>query len=62
MSPRYIQARLVCHCLNVTEADLREASHRCQLKSVHDAQRETGAGGGCTACHRLIEQFLQAKV
>jgi len=51
--------RLVCHCLQVTEAELRDAIARCQLQTIREVACATGAGDGCTACHRLIQQYLR---
>jgi bacterioferritin-associated ferredoxin len=52
--------RLVCRCLQVTESDLLEALDRCPLQSLQDVAVETGAGSGCTACHRLLRKYLAA--
>jgi bacterioferritin-associated ferredoxin len=52
--------RVVCRCLQVTETELREAIARCQLQTIRDVACSTGAGDGCTACHRTIQQFLRS--
>ena len=51
--------RLVCRCLRVTEDVLVEALTTCEIRSVQDIQRHTGAGDGCTACHRLLRRYLE---
>ncbi|MBI4345827.1 MAG: (2Fe-2S)-binding protein [Elusimicrobia bacterium] len=56
MSPR--KKKLVCECLHVTEEDLMESVRDRKLRTVDDVTRYTEAGGGCTACHPLIRQYL----
>jgi len=51
-------ATVVCRCLNVTEEDLRQASTDCPLMSLCEVARVTGAGSGCTACHRRLRKFI----
>ncbi|GIW78963.1 MAG: hypothetical protein KatS3mg105_0770 [Gemmatales bacterium] len=47
-----------CHCLKVTEARVLEALE--SGLTVEQIKRETGAGEGCTACHRkLVALFEQ---
>ncbi len=50
--------RLVCRCLRVTEAVLVSALTTGEIRSVQDIRRCTGAGDGCTACHRLLRRYL----
>ena len=50
---------LVCHCLQVTEAELVEALATCPIRTLKDIQQHTAAGGGCTACHRLLKTYLE---
>jgi NifU-like protein len=52
-------ARVVCHCLQVTEEVLLDAVRTFELRTVKDVRQHTGAGDGCTACHRKIRQFLE---
>lgn len=52
-------AQYVCHCLKVTEEMLIEAMARFGLQTLHEVRQHTGAGDGCTACHRRIRQVLQ---
>jgi bacterioferritin-associated ferredoxin len=52
------QDTLVCRCLQVSESVLADAIERCPMANLQDVARETGAGSGCTACHRSIRRFL----
>jgi NAD(P)H-nitrite reductase large subunit len=54
--------RLVCHCLQVTEADLLTALSTQTIRTVKDIRRHTGAGDGCTACHKLLRRYLELVV
>jgi bacterioferritin-associated ferredoxin len=49
---------ILCRCLRISESSLADAVQRCPLANLQDVARETGAGSGCTACHRLIRRFL----
>jgi NAD(P)H-nitrite reductase large subunit len=51
--------RLVCHCLQVTEAALVEALEGLGLRTLKEVRRHTGAGDGCTACHKLLGKYLE---
>jgi NAD(P)H-nitrite reductase large subunit len=51
--------RIVCRCLQVTESVLVEALTTLNLRTVRDVRRHTGAGDGCTACHRRLKQYLE---
>ena len=57
--------RVVCRCLNVTEATIINAISRLELRTVKEVRRHTGAGSGCTCCHgelrELLEQHSQAR-
>ena len=52
------QDTLLCRCLQVSESALADAIERCPLSNLQDVARETGAGSGCTACHRMLRRFL----
>lgn len=52
-------ARVVCRCLQVTEEVLLEAVTTFELRTVKDVREHTGAGDGCTACHRQIRHYLE---
>jgi bacterioferritin-associated ferredoxin len=51
--------RVICPCLGVTEDAVRDAVVTLGLRSVHDVRAATGAGDGCTACHRRLRQLLE---
>lgn len=50
---------IVCHCLQVTESTLSDAIAVSGISTMKELCRETGAGGGCTACHRRLRELLQ---
>jgi len=50
--------RPLCHCLNVTEPEVREAIQQHDLVTVRGVAQACGAGGGCTACHRHLKRLL----
>ncbi len=50
---------IVCHCLQVSESTLNDAIAVCGLSTVREVCRETGAGGGCTACHARLREMLR---
>ena len=54
-------ARMICHCLQVTEDVLLHALDTMNLTSVKDICRHTGAGDGCTACHRRLRKYLDQR-
>jgi bacterioferritin-associated ferredoxin len=51
--------RFVCRCLQVTETELVEALITLELRTLKDIRRHTGAGDGCTACHRELKKYLE---
>jgi bacterioferritin-associated ferredoxin len=51
---------VVCRCLNITESTLKEVTAQCPLMSLCEIARLTGAGTGCTACHRRLRKFFAA--
>jgi bacterioferritin-associated ferredoxin len=51
--------RVICHCLQVTEDMLVEALITRDLRTVTEIRQHTGAGDGCTACHRRLASFLE---
>ena len=50
--------KVVCHCLGVTESDIRKATATGELDSLRAVMQQTGAGSGCTVCHRAIKAML----
>ena len=49
---------VVCHCLGVTEEEVVTALAIHGVETVKELRRLTGAGDGCTACHRKLELLL----
>lgn len=47
----------VCHCLKVTEEMVIEAV-AIGADSVAELRQLTGAGDGCTACHRRLNDLI----
>lgn len=52
---------LVCHCLRVTDREVREAVRQgaCTLDDVAEA---CGAGAGCGGCQPLVERLIQLEL
>ena len=50
--------RLVCKCLKISEEALLEALTGREINTVKDIRRITGAGDGCTCCHKLLKTYL----
>lgn len=59
MTPGHHKAKIVCDCLQVTEAQLTRAIKEEGLRTVKEVVACTGAGAGCTACHPLIRDYLE---
>jgi assimilatory nitrate reductase electron transfer subunit len=51
--------RIVCRCLKVTEGAIVDAIVTLGLATVKDVRKATGAGDGCTCCHREIRAILE---
>jgi NifU-like protein len=49
---------VVCHCLGVTEENLVASIQTLELRTMREVRRHTGAGAGCTACHRRIQLLI----
>lgn len=50
---------IVCRCLQISESTVADAIAISGLTSVKEICRETGAGGGCTACHARLRSMLR---
>ena len=48
----------LCHCLEITEQDVTEMATSRGLTQLSEVIGCTGAGSGCTACHRAIRRHL----
>lgn len=52
-------SKVVCHCMNVTEDTILEALAMFDIDTVQDLRHYTGAGDGCTCCHRQLRQMIE---
>ena len=51
--------RVLCHCLQITEEAVAEAVSLFGLTTLKQIRERTGAGDGCTACHRRLRLVLR---
>lgn len=51
--------RIVCRCLKVTEDTLIHAIRVNGLRTIRELRTVTGAGDGCTCCHRQLKTYLE---
>jgi len=51
--------RIVCECLKVTEKQVVACVRDGNACSLRQIAACTGAGGGCTACHPVLEAILE---
>ena len=49
---------IVCHCLQISQAEIETAAETTAAPTVRCIMKKTGAGTGCTACHRKIRQLV----
>lgn len=50
---------VVCHCLGVSQSEIRAAGDFAGCRTVADIKSATEAGSGCNSCHRRILALLQ---
>jgi bacterioferritin-associated ferredoxin len=50
--------RIACHCLGIAESEIRCALMEGTAECLRSVMRATGAGTGCTACHRAIKDLV----
>jgi NAD(P)H-nitrite reductase large subunit len=50
--------RIVCRCLKVAEGAIVDAVVSLGLRTIKEVCSATGAGEGCTCCHRQIRALL----
>jgi len=55
---RACDERVVCRCLQVTEEQVVVAIATLEIRSLRELQQTTGAGEGCTACHRKLKALI----
>jgi bacterioferritin-associated ferredoxin len=51
--------RVVCRCLKVAEAVIVDAIVTLGLRTVKQLTVATGAGDGCTCCHRELRELVE---
>jgi bacterioferritin-associated ferredoxin len=51
--------RILCHCLRITEEAVAGAVSLFGLTTIKEVRERTGAGDGCTACHRRLRLLLK---
>lgn len=49
---------LLCHCAQVSEAEVRDSIDSGRATNVSEVMDCTGAGTGCRACHCRIQRVL----
>ena len=50
--------RLVCRCLKITEHSIVTSIRTIGLTTIDELKAATGAGDGCTCCHKQLRQYL----
>jgi NAD(P)H-nitrite reductase large subunit len=53
------KSKIVCECLQVTEAAVVHAIQAREITRLDDIIQFTCAGEGCTACHPLLADYLK---
>jgi len=51
--------KIICRCLQVSEADVIHVITRLELRTVKEIRSEIGAGDGCTCCHQHLKAYLE---
>lgn len=49
---------VVCHCLQVSEAEVMDAIQLYDLRTLDEVRSCTGAGMGCNSCHHQLRGCL----
>ena len=57
----YLADPVVCHCLNVRASQIARTIEATGARSLCELACSTGAGTGCTACHRRLRQFFAGR-
>lgn len=55
------KSEIICHCLQVDEAEILAAFEKRHIKSIKDIIEYTSAGDGCTACHPALLEYLERR-
>ena len=51
-------AMIVCHCMGITDRDLREAVRRGEDPSAGSAETPSQAGSCCGGCRPLVDEIV----
>ncbi len=49
---------VVCHCLGIREDEIVSTLITLKLRSIREVRRQTGAGAGCSCCHRKLQNYI----
>ena len=52
------EGKIVCHCFDITEDEIRHAVADHGLASIEDVTGFMKAGGGCGQCHDAIQEII----
>lgn len=50
---------IICHCMNITDIEIREAVHQKGVMNIDDMMELTGAGTVCGTCIPRIEDIIE---
>jgi bacterioferritin-associated ferredoxin len=50
--------QFLCHCLRLTASAIRQALGQEKPKCLEEVIQQSGAGSGCTACRRKLNEFV----
>jgi bacterioferritin-associated ferredoxin len=51
--------RIVCRCQGVTCEEVVKSIRALNLQTVKEVRDATGAGDGCTCCHKVLRKYLE---
>jgi bacterioferritin-associated ferredoxin len=57
-SCRDVAEQFVCRCLRVSETTVIDALTTQPIRNLKELRLATGAGDGCTCCHRRLQQYI----
>jgi bacterioferritin-associated ferredoxin len=52
--------KMVCYCFGLRESDVRSTMYSSGCAHLKEIMDCSGAGTGCTACHRRIQAVLNS--
>lgn len=56
---RVCPSEVICRCLRVTEEEVVIAIRTLEVRTIREIRQTTGAGDGCTACHRKLKALIE---